>query len=297
MYVNCEYLREFAAIARAGSFTKAAMDTSTSQSCLSRHMKSLEASLGLGLLERTADGVRLTDEGRHVQNLAGDIADIAEEVEHYAQSRQAVRGFSLCGMTVFPRVIQAFVVAAARNSANLRTLDAGGFGQDDICLLLDAGPGAYITLDTDSRIDFLPPGYEVSPLRSSPLVAIMEKSFPLASEVELTLGQLEGQLLLHAQSDFDGEVVNWANTKELLRAAGIGFRSKTATLENRGSLFADLKTGVLLFPEDYDGVAALPRAGKACVPIRGAYKNVVAIWKKSDPLAAKILKDVAGELD
>lgn len=289
MYVNCEYLREFASIARAGSFTKAALDSSMSQSCLSRHMKSLESSIGLQLLERTSGGVQLTEAGRRVLNYAGDIADIAEDVLHYARSCQSGRQFSLHGMTVFPKIIQAFVSAANQCSVSIKVCDAGGFGQNDICPLLDNDPGIYLTMDTDTRLDFLPPEYESQVLLASPLVAIMEQSAPLAAKKSITLDQLEGQLLFHAQSDFDGEIINWSNTKELLRLNGVEFRSKTATLENGSDLLGDFKTGVLLFPEDYKGVAVLVKAGKACIPVEGAHKNVVAVWNASNSFASDVL--------
>lgn len=289
MYVNCEYLREFAAVARAGSFTKAALDSSISQSCLSRHMKSLESSIGLRLLIRTSEGVRLTEAGCHVLNYAGDIADIAEDVLHYAKNCQSEKRFSVHGMTVFPTIIQALSLAAKQHSAYIKVCDAGGFGQHDICPLLDAESGIYITMDTDYRIDFLPPEYEVRTLLISPLVAIMEHTALLAKEKSISLKQLEGQLLFHAQSDFHGEIINWSNTKELLRLNGIGFRSKTATLENESDLLGDFKTGILLFPEDYKGVAILMKAGKACIPVEGANKSIVAISKKEDSVSSAVL--------
>jgi DNA-binding transcriptional LysR family regulator len=57
-------LRAFAAVARTGSFTRAAEDLFVSQPAVSKHVTSLEAELGVKLVERARRGAALTHPGR-----------------------------------------------------------------------------------------------------------------------------------------------------------------------------------------------------------------------------------------
>lgn len=59
-------LHEFAAIVRCGGVSAAAGELGLSQSSVSRHLARLERELGVTLLARGAEGMRLTDAGRHV---------------------------------------------------------------------------------------------------------------------------------------------------------------------------------------------------------------------------------------
>ncbi len=57
-------LRYFVAVAKHGSFSRAAEALNVAQSAVSRHVGELEDSLGASLLDRTARGIRLTLVGR-----------------------------------------------------------------------------------------------------------------------------------------------------------------------------------------------------------------------------------------
>src|SRR5262249_11036438 len=61
--VDLDQLREFAAIAESGSFSKAARRLRIAQPPLSRHIRRLEQELGVKLFVRTATGVEITPEG------------------------------------------------------------------------------------------------------------------------------------------------------------------------------------------------------------------------------------------
>src|SRR5512133_3895198 len=57
-------LRAFAAVARTGSFSRAADELYVSQPAVSKHVASLEAELGTRLFDRSRAGVTLTPDGR-----------------------------------------------------------------------------------------------------------------------------------------------------------------------------------------------------------------------------------------
>ena len=60
---------------------RAALELGLSTSSLARHMTALESELHANLLERTASGVRLTEDGRYALAVALKIAELGEELE------------------------------------------------------------------------------------------------------------------------------------------------------------------------------------------------------------------------
>ena len=75
---NYNDLLAFVAVAREGSFTKAAARLGVSQSALSQTIRALEARLDLRLLVRTTRSVSPTEDGEH---LLRTVAPHFEEIE------------------------------------------------------------------------------------------------------------------------------------------------------------------------------------------------------------------------
>jgi len=69
----------FVAVARAGSFTKAAAQLGVSQPALSQTVRGLEARLGVRLLARTTRSVAPTEAGERLLNAVGPRFDEVEE--------------------------------------------------------------------------------------------------------------------------------------------------------------------------------------------------------------------------
>ena len=61
-------LRAFEAVARLGSVSLAGSELSVTPGAVSRHIKELEAELGVVILERSGRGVRLTDAGKNLRD-------------------------------------------------------------------------------------------------------------------------------------------------------------------------------------------------------------------------------------
>ncbi|WPB58305.1 LysR family transcriptional regulator [Xylophilus sp. GOD-11R] len=78
--MNLRTLRYFVAIADAGSFTAAAVAVSVAQPALTRQMRDLEADLGVQLFQRSARGVRLTQDGATLYESAGRMLAEATRV-------------------------------------------------------------------------------------------------------------------------------------------------------------------------------------------------------------------------
>src|SRR5579871_5334019 len=75
--MEIDRLREFAAIAESGSFSKAARRLRIAQPPLSRHIRQLETELGIKLFERSATGVEITREGALLLQQARAVLDDA----------------------------------------------------------------------------------------------------------------------------------------------------------------------------------------------------------------------------
>lgn len=78
---NLHQLEIFIKVANAGSFSRAGKDLLMSQSAVSQHMRSLEASMGTKLFERGARGVSLTEAGLTLDEYANRIFGLITETQ------------------------------------------------------------------------------------------------------------------------------------------------------------------------------------------------------------------------
>ncbi len=82
-------MRALEAAARHQSFTLAAAELNVSQAAVSRHIRELEAALGVALFERTGRGVTLTEEGARLgQDLNAIFDQLYEATERFTKSRR-----------------------------------------------------------------------------------------------------------------------------------------------------------------------------------------------------------------
>jgi DNA-binding transcriptional LysR family regulator len=114
MHVTLRHLRAAVAVARNGSFRRAAEAVHLSQPALSLAISELEGALGVSLFDRTSRSVAPTDIGAaFVQGAARVLADfdqLVQEVGDIAQSRRGrvvVSCVSSLAGRVMPRAIQA----------------------------------------------------------------------------------------------------------------------------------------------------------------------------------------------
>jgi DNA-binding transcriptional LysR family regulator len=161
-------LRAFAAVARAGSFTRAAEELYVSQPAVSKHVATLEAELGVQLVQRDRRGAVLTHAGR----VLADYVLRAEAL--LANGRRAVR-------------------AAAGQEAGTLAVAASGI------------PGTYLVPEVVARFTQQHPGVEVA-LQVSTSAGALE--LVRAHEVELAVvGGMTVPPELQAERLLDDEVV------------------------------------------------------------------------------------------
>ncbi len=86
--IDLKQLRYFAACARTESFSKAAEVLYTTQSSVSKVIKSMEESMGIRLFERYTRGIRLTSEGEHVYQYTKTVLENLEKIETFQHQKE-----------------------------------------------------------------------------------------------------------------------------------------------------------------------------------------------------------------
>lgn len=91
--MDLQALTDFALVATHGGFGRASRISGRSKATLSRRVAELEQSLGVRLMERGAQGLRLTDEGRALhERTHGPLSEIAEAEEAVMLGAATPRG-------------------------------------------------------------------------------------------------------------------------------------------------------------------------------------------------------------
>ena len=80
--INLNLYKTFYDVAKAGSFSKAALNTYTSQPAISKSIKNLEEQLGGQLFVRTKRGVILTEEGKEFYNYIKQAIEYISNAEN-----------------------------------------------------------------------------------------------------------------------------------------------------------------------------------------------------------------------
>jgi len=87
--VDLRQLRSFKSVAQQHGFRRGASSLNIAQPAVSRHIKQLEASLGVELIHRASSGIRLTEAGvallRHTEELFQKIAQIHDDLSDISQ--------------------------------------------------------------------------------------------------------------------------------------------------------------------------------------------------------------------
>lgn len=121
--MELSHLRYFQAVARAGSITGAAREVGVSQPSISAAIKTLETRLGTRLLQRTRDGVTLTETGQALLASAEDILERVEDasrrieaLENEEEGRFVLGCYESLGAYFLPTFLRSFL----RNHPRIR---------------------------------------------------------------------------------------------------------------------------------------------------------------------------------
>jgi LysR family hydrogen peroxide-inducible transcriptional activator len=253
-------LRYFYAVARAGSFTRAAEELGIAQPSLSQQIRALEKKIGTPLFERLGRSIRMTAFGEALMAPALSILQQVTMAENsLANLFEGVRGRLRVG--VIPTILPYWI---APRIGNFRE----AFPDVDLHLVEDSTLRLVEQLqsgDLDLAVASLPvknPDLICSELFREPLLLAVAKDHPLAATSEVDLRAfLHEPLLLLKEGHCLRDNVLMACTRSKAELRSI---FETNQLE---SIFQLIQSGfgVTLVPE----MASPHGAGCALIPLKG----------------------------
>jgi LysR family transcriptional regulator, carnitine catabolism transcriptional activator len=194
MNFSLRQLRAFTALARTGSFTRAALDLHLSQPALTVQIRELERALGLKLVDRNTRRVQLTSIGRELlpvfDRVLGDIRAVAENARELAAGDRGT-----VNVAALPSVCSGLLPAAI---ARLRETHPGivvrlhdTVAQRILALLrseeADIGIGSFATLGHE---------FESTALMEDRMVAVFPRGHPLGARRSVALKELRHHPLI-----------------------------------------------------------------------------------------------------
>jgi DNA-binding transcriptional LysR family regulator len=191
-------IRYFVAVAERLSFAQAARDLHVAQPALTRAVKALEAELSVQLLDRDSQHVALTDAGRVLLEKGAALLAYASaarrEVKAASGTHTLTVGFQ--PGVVITEIIRAFTEEHPDVAVRTERLECN---PDPRFGLSGGGLDAALVRSATEL-----PDLNVSHLMDDPTLVALPTSHPLAGRDCLTIGDLDGEILLrHASSDAD----------------------------------------------------------------------------------------------
>jgi len=156
MNVTLKHLQAFVAVAREGSFTRAARRLALSQPALTIQINQFEEELGVRLFDRTTRRVVLTDNGTEflptVERLLDDFETAIADVRDVAQRRRgrvSVAALPSIALKAMPGILHAFREAYPSISVHLHDANASGVQQRVARKEVDFGLSSMWEPDSD----------------------------------------------------------------------------------------------------------------------------------------------------
>jgi DNA-binding transcriptional LysR family regulator len=195
--VELRQLATFVAVAEEGNFTRASDRMNVVQSAVSAGVRKLERELGAMLFDRTTHRVRLTDAGRALLPEARATLAAAQAARDAVDAvRGGLRGTVVLGIMQAQgmRAIDlAGMLAAFRAehpAVEVKVRHAGGSSD----MVREVREGrldlAFVALSGNG-----PPGIELTPLVSEPIMLAVPSTHPFATKADVELAALRNETL------------------------------------------------------------------------------------------------------
>lgn len=188
--MELEYLKEFSVLAKTLSFSRTAERLFTTQSTISKHLRSLEAELGMPLFVRTNRHVELTEEGRDFLSYAERMLQLQYEYQTYFYNRREAERLTLSigsipGMTQYQ--ITDILIHFKKENPNI-TLEVLEADTQDLKEALLSGQCELAFARDPNPV--LPDDFIRIPYCSDRIAAVLPAGHPLAGRQQLSLSEL-----------------------------------------------------------------------------------------------------------
>jgi LysR family transcriptional regulator, transcription activator of glutamate synthase operon len=193
--MEINYLREFVVLAETGNFMEAADRLYSSQSTLSKHIKSIESELGVPLFDRTTRKVRISKFGQLLLPYAKQIAELQDKYTAILQSSLETDQEALT-LGFIPALAQYHITDVLVNFKKSRSQSTvnvmqGGSGEMKEMLRQKKCELAFIR-DTDEVDDDL----VKIPYAVDTMVVVLPTDHPLAKQETIPLRMLANENFL-----------------------------------------------------------------------------------------------------
>jgi DNA-binding transcriptional LysR family regulator len=200
--VRLEQLEYVAAIARLGSFRRAADELHISQPALSGSVRSLERELGVDLLDRGRHGARMSDSGRELFPHILTLLDAFDRLKHAADEQHwSVRLVRLGTVNSATAPLLAPAIRQFRESHPQTQVEVVAAQQTEIHRGVMEGSldlGLVNFLDGDD----MPPDLESTPLLRGRAVVVLRADSPLAQHPAVRTADLLAEPLIVMRSGY-----------------------------------------------------------------------------------------------
>lgn len=196
-HATLHQLKVFDAIARCGSFTRAAEELFLTQPTVSQQIKMLTKAVGLPLFEQVGKRLYLTDAGQEVLTVCRDISERLSQLEMTLADLKGLKQGNLRLSVIttakyfVPRLLGPFrhrypgINISLQVTNNKRVLERLNENLDDL----------YILGQPPSNLDI-----NLRPILENPLVVIAPHNHPLAQEKNIPLQRLAEELFIMRES-------------------------------------------------------------------------------------------------
>jgi DNA-binding transcriptional LysR family regulator len=276
MNVGLRQLRAFLAVARRGSFTRAAEDVALSQSAVSLSVRQLENELGLKLLDRTTRQVQLTAVGSTLvatgSRLIDELDATLRELRDIGEQHRG-RVVMACVPAVARSLMPKCVVYCAEKWPSI-SLSIDDSAASEVIRKVARGEVEFgIASGEIASVDLL-----VQPLMDDPFRLVCRRDDPLAAKHSVRWTQLTGRRLVMLD--------NTSGSRQVIEAA----LSSTGTqvevfleLAQPSSVLGMVETGVgiAIVPQ-----LAAPRSDDAALAtlrlVRPAVNRTILLLRRRD---------------
>lgn len=235
--MELRHLRYYVAVASHGSFNRAAESLHLTQPPLSRQVKDLEEELGVTLLVRGANSVKLTDAGEQFYEEACEVLARADDAVRRMRGEMGKEVLRVGYTSSTAAGIIAAVLAKFQACAPLVRME-----------LVDQSSREMIEMAGEGRLDFVIcpkvsvpngiPGFQWTELRRSQPVLVLPARHPLAKLKRVPVARLNELPLVGLARDNYPEYV--PSARELLKPFAISPRFVSLVNDNFSTLFVEL---------------------------------------------------------
>jgi len=236
--VELRHLRYFAAVAAHGSFNRAAQNLHLTQPALSRQVKDLEDELGVPLLERGANAVKLTDAGELFYEDARDLLARADQAIQRVRGEcrtEVLRVGYAPSMTagIMPAALEKFQATTPRVRIELADLSSREMIDQAKAGRLD------LVISPDGSATHEVPEFQWSELRRISPVLVMPETHPLAKLKKIAPTRLRDLPLIGLARENFPDYVRYVRT--LLKPFGVTPRFIALDNDGVSTMFAALE--------------------------------------------------------